>query len=143
LDALPPISSDKINSYISNGQTTSTVQAIVLLPRDIVIANKVNATLYLGTSQPVSKLTVDIGFYYQGTYYEIGKATINNIPKNIANKAYAATITVNPENKIFVTGYPLLTIPKDSLISVTTTAPGYTGRITLYYGPGQLSQISF
>lgn len=143
IDSQPPTASDKINSYISNGQTTSIVKAIAGLPRDMVISNKVNVTLFMGTSQPISKLKVDIGFYYQDTYYTIGSASINNIPKSTANKPYTATITINVDNQVLIAGYPPLTVPKDSIISVTTTAPGYNGRITLYYGPGQLSQICF
>jgi hypothetical protein len=142
LDDLPPTTSDKINSYISNGQTISTVKALAGLPRDVVVSNKVNVTLYLGTSQPINKLTIDIGFYYQNTYYDIGSATINHIPKSTANKPYTAVITIDVDEQVFVAGHPPLTVPEGSIISVTTTAPGYNGRLTLYYGPGQLSQIN-
>jgi hypothetical protein len=142
LDTLPPTTSDKINSYISNGHTTSTVKALVGLSRDVVVSNKVNVTLYLGTSQSIDKLTIDIGFYYQNTYHDIGSATIHNIPKSTANKPYTAIITINVDSQVFVAGHPPLTVPQGSIISVTTTAPGYNGRLTLYYGPGQLSQIN-
>lgn len=142
LDDLPTTTSDKINSYISNGHTTSTVKALEGLPRDVVVSNKVNVTLYLGTSQPINKLTIDIGFYYQNTYHDIGSASINHIPKSTANKPYTAVITIDVDDQVFVAGHPPLTVPQGSIISVTTTAPGYNGRLTLYYGPGQLSQIN-
>ncbi len=108
----------------------------------MVVSNKVNATLYLGTSQPVNRLTIDIGFYYQSTYYDIGSATIYHIPKSSSNKPYTAVITIDVDDQVFVAGHPPLTVPEGSIISVTTTAPDYNGRITLYYGPGQLSQIN-
>lgn len=142
LDSEPPTVSDKINSYISNGQTTAKVAAKAGVYRDVVVASKVNATLYIGTSQPISKLTIEIGFTYQGTYHSIGSATIYNIPKSSANKPYTATITIDINSQVFVAGYPPLTVPQGSIISVTTSAPYYNGRITLYYGPGQLSQIN-
>ena len=141
LDSAPPTISDKINSYLSNGQTTSTVAALTGVYRNVVVANKVNATLYIGTSQVISKLTIEVGFTYQNTYHTVGSATIYNIPKSSANKPYTATITIDVNSQVFVAGYPPLTIPQGSIISVTTTAPNYNGRITLYYGPGQLSQI--
>jgi hypothetical protein len=135
-------SSSKINSYISNGQTTSTVAAKTGLSRNVVVANKVNATLYIDTSQAISKLTIEISFTYQGTYHSIGSANINSIPKSSANKPYTATITIDVNSQVLVAGCPPLTVPQGSIITVTTKAPNYNGRITLYYGPGQLSQIN-
>jgi hypothetical protein len=143
LNSMPPTSSDKINSYISNGQPTATVQADISLSRDMVISDKVNVTLYLGTSQPIHRLNVDVGFYYQNHYYSLGTATIHDIPRNVANRPYQTTITVNISDQVLMQGYPPLTVPAGSTMSITTTAPNFNGRITLYYGPGQLSRICF
>jgi|GEM_PF-6744544 len=143
LDYIPPTYSLKMNAYISNGHTSSIVEAKAGLYCDMVSSDKVNITLYLGTSQPIQQLKIDIGFYYQGTYYDMGSATLYNIPKSSANKPYEAIITIDINKQTFVQGYAPLTIPQGSIMSVTTTAPDYDGRITLYYGPGQLSQVNF
>lgn len=107
------------------------------------ISNVVSVTIYIGCSQAVSELDGDIGFWYQGSYYDIGTGAIYNIPKNVVDTPYLAVITINISKMYFLTGFPALTIPAGSNIQFTATAPGYNGRITLYYGTGQLSRINF
>ena len=102
LDISPPPNSDKINSFISNGQTTSVIKADAALSRNMVISSKVNATMYIGTSQAISQFNIDVGFYYQNKYYDLGNTNLYNIPKSTSNTPYKAMITVSVGTNVLV-----------------------------------------
>lgn len=139
----PPSSSQKINSFISNGQPTAVITALNPLVTDLKIDNVVTANLYISTSQKVDQLSTEVGFYYQNKYYKIGSDTLYNIPKSSSQAPYGLTFTIISTSAPFVDGFPPLTIPAGSILSFTTSASNYNGRITLYYGTGQMSQIRF
>lgn len=136
-------SSQKINSFISNGQPTAVITALNPLVTDLKIDNVVTANLYISTSQKVDQLSTEVGFYYQNKYYKIGSDTLYNIPKSSSQAPYGLTFTIISTSAPFVDGFPPLTIPAGSILSFTTSASNYNGRITLYYGTGQMSQIRF
>jgi hypothetical protein len=143
LSTEPPTTQSKINSFISDGQPSGPILAQNPLASSMRVSDTISVTMYVGTTQPVSELDGDVGFWYQGTYYDIGTGKVYNMPQQISSTPYLAVITITANKMYFLPGFPALTIPAGSTIQFVATAPGYLGRITLYYGTGQLSRINF
>jgi hypothetical protein len=85
---------------------------------EIVCARVINMTFYLASLPPKAErtLTVELGFTYDSTYYQIGNSTIDIVG---SASPVPHSVSIDVENNVFVSGFGARTIPEGSLIQLT------------------------
>jgi len=134
----------KLQSYSNQGKANQEVDAnSTALPTNYV-ASVITATMYVEVSQVqnAKNVTISIGFYYSGQYYDLGSQTFDVANQDIG--VYTLNINVLDTGQWTPLGEGV--IPAGSIFSLKVNVyyfqPAY-GTMFVHYGQDYPSQINF